>query len=635
MTLSTQLNSGIRVLDIRCRHIEDVFAIHHGIIFQNAFFGGDVLEPAINFLAAHPGETILMRVQEEHTPKDNTRSFEETFQWYMSIYGNPHWQGTSNNPTLGELRGKIVILQNFPGSDYGLSWSNANIQDNYNLITNWDLYDKWIDVRNHLNAANTGNINDIYINFLSGSGGSFPYFVASGHSSPGTGAPRLSTGLVDPISCDSSCYPDFPRVACWDPCWPVKDCDDLCTVAFEGTNELTMDYINHGYVGKRIGMIIADFPGRGLITEVIDLNPWNWPPVADANGPYVADEASPITFDASASTDADGDSLSYRWDFENDGTWDTNWSGSPSASHTWLDDWVGTAKMEVSDTKHSDSAEASVTVNNVNPVASIDSITDETGAEVSNNARVVLVLLEIDVAGSFTDVGILDTHTADIDWGNNFVSVGEVTQGAGSGEVNGSYTYSELGIYNVTLTVTDDDGGVGTATSSVTVVDASGAMAAAIEELIALAADPNIDPAAATAINKALGKLRGNYDGRAANGALDMLEKDNCNAALVGLGQAIQALEAAEAADATINLSPTNSLFALASKSVALEAIAQAEAVATRPKALYKVAQARALVAQGDERLAASDYVGAVDYYRDATQKVQGIKTRYKISLIF
>lgn len=64
LDLTEQLNAGIRAIDIRCRHIEDVFAIHHGVIFQKTYFG-NVLDDATAFLQAHPSETIVMRVKEE------------------------------------------------------------------------------------------------------------------------------------------------------------------------------------------------------------------------------------------------------------------------------------------------------------------------------------------------------------------------------------------------------------------------------------------------------------------------------------------------------------------------------------------------------------------------------------------
>jgi 1-phosphatidylinositol phosphodiesterase len=274
MSLSQQLLSGIRVLDVRCRHIEDVFAIHHGAFFQHAFFGEDVLRPVNEFLSQHPNETILMRVKEEYNPAQNTRSFAETFEWYMSLYGQRVWQPTGDNPKLGEVRGKIVILDNFtPDGTYGLRWDDAQIQDQFNLTTNWDLDNKWLSIEQYLLAADAGDMNELYINFLSGSGGSFPYFVASGHSSPGTGDLRLWTGMlwdnVTGSTCGSrDCYPFFPRLNCIGPSWWRT-----CSVFFEGTNEiLTYYWIKAGRVAQRTGIVMADFPGPALLEEIINLN---------------------------------------------------------------------------------------------------------------------------------------------------------------------------------------------------------------------------------------------------------------------------------------------------------------------------------------------------------------------------
>ena len=76
--IAAQLNMGVRFLDIRCRHIDNAFAIHHGAIYQNLNFQ-DVINACITFLNANPTETILMSVKEEHTPANNNRTFEQTF----------------------------------------------------------------------------------------------------------------------------------------------------------------------------------------------------------------------------------------------------------------------------------------------------------------------------------------------------------------------------------------------------------------------------------------------------------------------------------------------------------------------------------------------------------------------------
>jgi hypothetical protein len=78
------------------------------------------------------------------------------------------------------------------------------------------------------------------------------------------------------------------------------------------------------------------------------------PPIADAGGPYEANEGEPITFDASASQGPDGGSLQYRWDFNDDGLWDTAFSDQAIAVHTWNDDYSGNALVEVRTTSGPD-----------------------------------------------------------------------------------------------------------------------------------------------------------------------------------------------------------------------------------------------------------------------------------------
>ncbi|HEY0394908.1 MAG TPA: phosphatidylinositol-specific phospholipase C [Candidatus Elarobacter sp.] len=264
MSLDKQLQSGIRVLDIRCWHAYNSFSINHGFMPQFAGFD-DVLNTVTGFLVNNPGETVLMRVTEAFTPVGTTRTFEQTFDGYRSRYADYFYGGTSDgsdpdNPKLKDMRGKIVLLQAFSGQRHGIPYPGTfNVQDKYSLASNADLYDKWRHVKVQLEDANSGAADVRYVNYLSGSGGSFPYFVASGHSSPGTSAPRLATGRTTP---GWKSWKDFPRVNC---------AIGICTIAYEGTNVLTYERLGKNFK-KRVGILFADFPGPGLIDRTIELN---------------------------------------------------------------------------------------------------------------------------------------------------------------------------------------------------------------------------------------------------------------------------------------------------------------------------------------------------------------------------
>ncbi len=262
-SITSQLEAGIRFFDIRLRHIENVMAIHHGMVYQNIMFG-DILNQMSSFLKSYPSEFLIVRVKEEYDAIDNTRTFEETFIDYMDRYSDIIYipKNDKTFPTVAEMRGKLIFLDQIPRSTsktLGIKYSsNFDIQDYYSLGSNWDLYNKWTKVKNQLVSANEKKSK--IINYLSGSTGSFPYFVASGHSSQGMGDPRLLTGATTPGW--SYLYPDFPRVSCF---------IGICSIAFEGTNILARDWIQENDPSYT-GIVAGDFMGSSLIYEIVKTN---------------------------------------------------------------------------------------------------------------------------------------------------------------------------------------------------------------------------------------------------------------------------------------------------------------------------------------------------------------------------
>ena len=232
-----------------------------------------------------------------------------------------------------------------------------------------------------------------------------------------------------------------------------------CTTDANG--EVSYTYTGDGGVGTdQIEACFYD-SAQNLICSQIVTKDWiiiNQPPEADCNGPYVVDEGSSILFDGSGSTDPDGDTMSYDWDYENDGTYDAN---GVQVTNTWNDDHIGFILLLVTDGHGAyDTATCTVTVNNVPPT--ITSLTGPTDPVEVNTV--------VTMTADFTDPGTEDTHTAEWDWGDSTTSSGTVDETSGSGSAEGTHTYDTPGVYTVQLTVTDDDGGFDTETFQYVVV---------------------------------------------------------------------------------------------------------------------------------------------------------------------
>ena len=101
------------------------------------------------------------------------------------------------------------------------------------------------------------------------------------------------------------------------------------------------------------------------IEEITALDALGRPPEANAGGPYDGEVGTPIRFDASASN---GAIAGYRWDWTDNGAWDTGWLPSPYVTHTYSAAFSGEVRLQVKDDYGRVAADtASVTITGETP----------------------------------------------------------------------------------------------------------------------------------------------------------------------------------------------------------------------------------------------------------------------------
>jgi len=176
----------------------------------------------------------------------------------------------------------------------------------------------------------------------------------------------------------------------------------------------------------------------------------NAAPNANAGGPYVGNEGAPASFDGTASSDPDDEPIaSYSWTFGDGGT-----GTGPNPEHTYLDNGTYIVTLVVTDGAGASSTPVTteILVNNVAPVL---------GAISGLPPAPIAVGTPVTLTANFTDAGIQDTHTGTVTWSvGGTAEAATIDQGAGFGSISASRILTP-GVYSVTFTVTDDDGGSG------------------------------------------------------------------------------------------------------------------------------------------------------------------------------
>jgi PKD repeat protein len=220
---------------------------------------------------------------------------------------------------------------------------------------------------------------------------------------------------------------------------------------FDGGTVLFGMNVSHSFSdnGVYIVTLVVEDDDGATDSDTLNVTVFNVAPTADANGPYFGSEGSPVFFSGSA-TDPGDDTFIYSWDFDDsDGITYTDATG-PSPNWTWFDDYSITIYLRVEDDDGGLGYDtADVTIGNVPPTA--DSGGPYFGLEGS----------EVYISGSVSDPG-QDVFT--FEWDLDFD--GQYDDATGE---NPFWVWYDDGVYNISLRVSDDDGGTDIDFTTVTI----------------------------------------------------------------------------------------------------------------------------------------------------------------------
>jgi PKD repeat protein len=213
-------------------------------------------------------------------------------------------------------------------------------------------------------------------------------------------------------------------------------------VSFSGLID-EMSVYNRSLTAAEIARIAsADWAGKCV----------NHAPEAAAGGPYTGTEGAAIRFDGTGSSDADGDALTFAWDFGDGAT-----ASSTSPDHAYADDGTYPVTLVVTDARGraGTPVTTTATVSNVSPQVQATLPATAVSGE--------LVALD----ASFADPGALDgPWQGRIEWSDfTFLTLGLTAPGP----FPASHRFFEPRTHTISVAVTDTDGATGRVEASIVV----------------------------------------------------------------------------------------------------------------------------------------------------------------------
>lgn len=155
--IANQLLLGVRWFDIRLNDDDGTMTVFHGPYYLHKNFN-DLIRPTLDFLTAHPKETVVFMIKQEHSSRGDDAFANGVLGYLNWSYPDRFWLG-DHIPQLSEVRGKVVIVRQFWGTHgyplgMPLMW-NDNTTGSFGATDDANLY---VYVQDHY-SVNTVNLN--------------------------------------------------------------------------------------------------------------------------------------------------------------------------------------------------------------------------------------------------------------------------------------------------------------------------------------------------------------------------------------------------------------------------------------------------------------------------------------------
>ncbi len=250
-----QLDNGIRLLDIRISLNHDEPGVYHGSGFWSCFCNmtpREAIESVYEFLQDNPSETVIVTLKNEDgkTMSSTYRSAME--EWFDFMRENPSIFYTEDRiPTLGEVRGKIVIYNRFYecALDIGIHYKNrSTVEDSYETTTD-----------NKISCIEASLVN-----------------IENGVNDPSKITVTYTS--TNPIT-NFSCLSKYESYSWYE---LLLNCDEIAGVAAEHLGDckirISSSEINNYLMNRNLdkadcyGWFYMDFPSSSLIEKIYNVN---------------------------------------------------------------------------------------------------------------------------------------------------------------------------------------------------------------------------------------------------------------------------------------------------------------------------------------------------------------------------